>query len=86
MRKTLISIAVAALVTAPFAVVADSANWSEEKAAQVDQNRNTNSGNGNGGERQRNNGSWTSTTNGETGGRDNDPGNSGNQCQGGKNC
>ena len=52
MRKTLISIAVAALVTAPFAVVADSANWSEEKAAQVDQNRNTNSGNGNGGERQ----------------------------------
>ena len=52
----------------------------------VDQNRNTNSGNGNGGERQKANGDWTETKAGEAGPRDQDPGNSGNQCQGGKNA
>lgn len=86
MKKIFTSLVVATLIATPAAVFADNPNWSEDKAGQVDQNRNTNSGLGNGGERQKNNGDWVATNKGETGGRDQDPGNSGNQCQGGKNC
>jgi penicillin-binding protein 1A len=62
-------------------VFADNPNWSPEKKQQVEQNRNSNSGLGNGGEA-RNGRSLRS----ELSPRDVDPGNSGNQCQGGKNC
>ncbi|MGR3802534.1 hypothetical protein [Marinibacterium profundimaris] len=73
-------------VSAISPVAADSANWSEEKAAKVDANRNSNAGIGNGGERKTDEGDWVATNNGEDGSRDVDPGNSaGNNqaCSGG---
>jgi hypothetical protein len=76
--KYFISTALAAtlVVAAASVALADNPNWSEEKAAQVDANRNSDAGIGNGGERLRRNGTWGSTTNGEDGGQDVDPGNS----------
>jgi hypothetical protein len=80
-------LAVAFLVSVPTATLADSANWDAEKAAQVDRDRNTNSGLGNGGEALVG-GAWVPLASEETSGfrrRDQDPGNAGSQCQGGKN-
>lgn len=56
--------------------IGDGKNWSEDKAAQVEANRNSNAGIGNGGERKKD-GEWQATVNGEDGGGDVDPGNSG---------
>lgn len=67
-------------------VFADSANWDADKASQIEDNRNSNAGIGNGGEKQKKNGDWTATKNGEDGGQDVDPGNSGDHnqaCSGG---
>jgi hypothetical protein len=88
--KYFISTALAAtlVVAAASVALADNPNWSEEKAAQVDANRNSDAGIGNGGERLRRNGTWGSTTNGEDGGQDVDPGNSSDHnqaCTGGGN-
>ena len=66
------------------AALADSINWSDEKKVQVSQNRDTNSGLGNGGEVQKSRTGWRSTGE-ETDDTDDDPGNSGNNSQGGKN-
>ena len=81
--KYFISAALAATLAVASASVAlaDGPNWTEEKATQVDENRNSNAGIGNGGERIRRNGEWTATTNGEDGGQDVDPGNSGEHNQ-----
>jgi hypothetical protein len=80
----------AAVLVLPGLGLADSANWNDEKATQVDQNRNTNSGLGNGGEyKNKITGNWESPPylgNAELSPLDKDPGHSGNQCQGGKNC
>ena len=84
--KYSISAALAAvlLVATTNVALADNPNWSADKAAQVEQNRNTNSGIGNGGEGaggfEKPNEVGTNANN-----PDLDPGNSGSQCQGGKN-
>ena len=84
--KYFISTALAATLAVASASVAlaDNPNWSEEKAAQVEQNRFANSGIGNGGE-----GAGDFEKPNEVGSNGNnpdlDPGNSGSQCQGGKN-
>ena len=84
--KFALVLATTAAFVLPQLAVADNENWSEEKAATVEQNRNTDSGLGNGGEREKKGGGCCrSTKNGELGGQDLDPGNSGAQDQGGKN-
>lgn len=66
-----------AVLAAP--ALADSDNWSPSKQTEVDVNRNANSGLGNGGERR------VGSIRTELADRDLDPGNSGEQAQGGKN-
>jgi hypothetical protein len=84
LTKKTVTLLVVAIMASSGAAFADNANWTDEKAAQVDTNRNTDSGLGNGGEKQKNNGNWKDIGK-ETNKNDVDPGNSGNQCQGGKN-
>lgn len=61
-------------------VMADNANWSTDKADQVEANRNSDAGIGNGGERNFR-GTWGPTIQGEDGRLDVDPGNSSNHNQ-----
>jgi hypothetical protein len=78
------ALAVTLVVASASVTLADNPNWTVEKAAQVEQNRFANSGIGNGGE-----GAGDFEKPAEVGSNSNnpdlDPGNSGNQCQGGKN-
>lgn len=80
------ALAAALLTGSANVALADNPNWSAEKAAQVELNRNANSGLGNGGE---GGGDGSFDKPNEVGSNaanpDVDPGNSGNQCQGGKN-
>lgn len=81
MKKILLaSTCVTLALMAPAISMADSANWTAEKAAQVDANRNSDAGIGNGGERKVR-GKWRATLWGEDGPMDVDPGNSGDHNQ-----
>ncbi|MEV8466679.1 hypothetical protein AB0T83_07810 [Fluviibacterium sp. DFM31] len=64
-------------VSAPAAIYADSANWSEAKKHQIEINREANAGKGNGGE-------FGGEKTPSESGKDLDPGNSGDHNQAGK--
>ena len=80
MKKFLFVLSALALAASAGSVMADNPNWSAERAAEIDANRNSDAGIGNGGERV-NAGNWSSTSRGEDGGLDVDPGNSGGNNQ-----
>ena len=79
MKKLLL--ATTATIALSVAAFADNPNWDQSKANQIDRNRNSDAGIGNGGERYNPTDGWRETRDGEDGGWDRDPGNSGDHNQ-----